>query len=755
MSQDVNRITEREALLLHSSGRPGKLEVTATKPLATQRDLSLAYSPGVAYPCLRIAENEDSAYDYTAKSNTVAVISNGTAVLGLGNLGALASKPVMEGKAVLFKRFADIDGIDLEFDTEDVDRFCEAVEVMASSFGGINLEDIKAPESFIIEERLRENLDVPVMHDDQHGTAIIAAAGLINALELTGRSLSDMRMVVNGAGAAAIATLSLLKAMGMPPENAVMCDSRGVIYRGRTEGMNQWKSMHAVETDLRTLEEAMDGADVFFGLSVKDAITQDMVASMAAQPIIFAMANPDPEIKPELVEEVRDDAFVATGRSDYPNQVNNVLGFPYIFRGALDVRARAINDEMKIAAANAIAALAREDVPDEVGEAYGRKLKFGREYLIPAPFDPRLIVAIPQAVARAAMESGVARRPIIDMEAYAEELKGRLDPTYDRLQRVYDRARGKGQRVVFAEGEDPRAVRAALALQNGELGRPILVGRKEDIEATLVDMGLAKDALEIRNAGQRREDNPELVDMLYARLNRKGYLRRDCQRLIHQDRNVYAASMVVSGQADAMVTGLTRAFGSCFEDVLKVSDPAPSERIMTYAMFIRRGQTVFLADTSVAENPDGRALADIAVQTAATARSLGFEPRVALLSYSNFGQPARPATRDVRDAVQDLEQRGVDFEFDGEMQVNVALDYELMQSTYPFCRLTGPANVLVMPGLHAANISQKLLTEFADGTVIGPVLQGLNHAVQITSMTAKVSDVLNAAVFAAIESARK
>ena len=463
MSQDVNRITEREALLLHSSGRPGKLEVTATKPLATQRDLSLAYSPGVAYPCLRIAENGDSAYDYTAKSNTVAVISNGTAVLGLSNLGALASKPVMEGKAVLFKRFADIDGIDLEFDTEDVDRFCEAVEVMASSFGGINLEDIKAP-SFIIEERLRENLDVPVMHDDRHGTAIIAAAGLINALELTGRSLSDMRIVVNGAGAAAVATLSLLKAMGMPAENAVMCDSRGVIYRGRTEGMNQWKSMHAVETDLRTLEEAMDGADVFFGLSVKDAITQDMVASMAAQPIIFAMANPDPEIKPELVEEVRDDAFVATGRSDYPNQVNNVLGFPYIFRGALDVRARAINDEMKIAAANAIAALAREDVPDEVGEAYGRKLKFGREYLIPAPFDPRLIVAIPQAVARAARESGVARRPIIDMEAYAEELKGRLDPTYDRLQRVYDRARGKGQRVVFAEGEDP-APCAPLALQ--------------------------------------------------------------------------------------------------------------------------------------------------------------------------------------------------------------------------------------------------------------------------------------------------
>ena len=755
MSQDVNRITEREALLLHSSGRPGKLEVTATKPLATQRDLSLAYSPGVAYPCLRIAENEDTAYDYTAKSNTVAVISNGTAVLGLGNLGALASKPVMEGKAVLFKRFADIDGIDLELATEDVDRFCDAVEVMAPSFGGINLEDIKAPESFIIEERLRERCDIPVMHDDQHGTAIIAAAGLVNALQLTGRTLADMRMVVNGAGAAAIATLSLLKSMGMPAENAVMCDSRGVIYRGRSDGMNQWKSIHAVETDLRTLEEAMNGADVFFGLSVKDAISQDMVASMAANPIIFAMANPDPEIKPELVHEVRDDALVATGRSDYPNQVNNVLGFPYIFRGALDVRARAINDEMKIAAVNALAELAREDVPDEVGEAYGRKLKFGKEYLIPAPFDPRLIEAVPQAVAKAAMETGVARRPIIDMDAYAEELKGRLDPTYDRLQRVYDRARGKGQRVVFAEGEDPRSVRAALALQNGDLGRPILVGRQEDIEATLADMGIDKTTLDIRNASQRRDENPELVDMLYARLNRKGYLRRDCQRLIHQDRNVYAAALVASGQADAMVTGLTRAFGSCFEDVLKVFDPAENERIMTHAMFIRRGQTVFLADTSVAENPDGRALADIAIQTAATARSLGFEPRVALLSYSNFGQPERPATQDVRDAVAELETRKVDFEFDGEMQVNVALDYDLIRTTYPFCRLTGPANVLIMPGLHAANISQKLLTEFADGTVIGPVLQGLNHAVQITSMNAKVSDVLNAAVFAAIEGARK
>jgi len=745
---------ERETLLMHASGRPGKIEVVPTKPMTTQRDLSLAYSPGVAFPCLHIARDPSLAYDYTAKGNLVAVISNGTAVLGLGDLGALAGKPVMEGKAVLFKRFADVDSIDLEVDTRDVDEFVNCVRFLGPTFGGINLEDIKAPECFVIESRLREIMDIPVFHDDQHGTAIIAAAGLVNALDLTGRSLADAKVVVNGAGAAAIACVELIKAMGIRHDNVLLCDTKGVIYQGRTEGMNQWKSAHAVPTDARTLEQAMEGADVFMGLSVKGAVTAEMVRAMAARPIIFAMANPDPEITPEEVRAIRDDAIVATGRSDYPNQINNVLGFPYIFRGALDVRARTINEAMKIAAARAIAQLAREDVPDEVDAAYsGRRLRFGPEYIIPVPFDPRLIATIPPAVAKAAMDSGVAQKPIIDMNAYAKQLSARLDPTAASLQAISEKVRANPQRVVFAEGEEEKSIRAALAFRNAGFGTPILLGREEQIHETVKASGLpGLEGLEIINArlSHRRE---HYIDVLYQRLQRQGLLLRDVQRLVNQERNIFGSLMVAEGDADAMVTGLTRNYWQAFDEIKRVVDPAPGEVLLGLTMLIARGHTVFLADTTVHETPSPEQLADIAQQSAAKARQMGHEPRVALLSYSNFGNPASHPSERVREAVAILDSRRVDFEYDGEMAADVALDGELLK-LYPFCRLSGPANVLVMPGLHSANISAKLMQKLGGGTVIGPILMGLDKPIQITSMDATVNDMVNMALIACYDAMR-
>ncbi|OJX81777.1 NADP-dependent malic enzyme [Magnetospirillum sp. 64-120] len=751
----VQSTLERETLLMHASGRPGKIEVVPTKPMTTQRDLSLAYSPGVAFPCLHIARDPSLAYDYTAKGNLVAVISNGTAVLGLGDLGALAGKPVMEGKAVLFKRFADVDSIDLEVDTRDVDEFVNCVRFLGPTFGGINLEDIKAPECFVIESRLREIMDIPVFHDDQHGTAIIAAAGLINALDLTGRSLSDTKVVVNGAGAAAIACVELIKAVGVRHENVLLCDTKGVIYQGRTEGMNQWKSAHAVPTDARTLEQAMDGADVFLGLSVKGAVTAEMVRAMAARPIIFAMANPDPEITPEEVRAIRDDAIVATGRSDYPNQINNVLGFPYIFRGALDVRARTINEAMKIAAARAIAQLAREDVPDEVDAAYaGRRLRFGPEYIIPVPFDPRLIATIPPAVAKAAMDSGVAQKPIIDMNAYAKQLSARLDPTAASLQAISEKVRANPQRVVFAEGEEEKTIRAALAFRNAGFGTPILLGREEQIHETVKASGLPAglEGLEIINArlSHRRE---HYTQVLYQRLQRQGLLMRDVQRLVNQERNIFGSLMVAEGDADAMVTGLTRNYWQAFDEIKRVVDPAPGEVLLGLTMLIARGHTVFLADTTVHETPTAEQLADIAQQSAAKARQMGHEPRVALLSYSNFGNPVSHPSERIREAVAILDSRRVDFEYDGEMAADVALDGELLK-LYPFCHLSGPANVLVMPGLHSANISAKLMQKLGGGTVIGPILMGLDKPVQITSMDATVNDIVNMAVLACYDAMR-
>jgi malate dehydrogenase (oxaloacetate-decarboxylating)(NADP+) len=753
MSDDTKRNFEREALLFHATGRPGKIEIAPTKPLNTQRDLSLAYSPGVAAPCLEIQRDPATAYDYTAKGNLVAIISNGTAVLGLGDLGALASKPVMEGKAVLFKKFADVDGIDLEVDTRDVEEFINAVRYLGPSFGGINLEDIKAPECFIIEQRLRELMDIPVFHDDQHGTAIIAAAGLVNALELSNRVIDEIRIVVNGAGAAAIACVELVKAMGVPHNNVTMCDTKGVIHKGRTD-LNQWKSAHAVESEARTLAEAMDGANVFFGLSKKGTVTPEMVASMAEQPIIFAMANPDPEITPEEVKSVRKDAIMATGRSDYPNQINNVLGFPYIFRGALDVRARTINEEMKIAAAKAIAALAREDVPDEVAAAYsGRRLRYGPEYIIPVPFDPRLIAAIPPAVAEAAMASGVAQKPIIDMDGYRRELSARLDPTAASLQALAREAASNPKRVVFAEGEEEKMIRAAVSYRNAGYGTPLLVGREDKIKATMKSMGLGGlEGMEIHNA-RLSYHTKHYTEFLYRRLRRQGYLYRDVQRMVNQDRNIFASCMVALEDADAMVTGTTRHFHTCLSDITKAVDTNPGERVFTVSLMVARGRTVFIADTNVHEAPTAEILADIAVQSAALARRMGHEPRVALLSYSTFGAPQGRTPDRPRQAVTILEERNVEFEFDGEIGAHVALDPDLLK-LYPFCRLSGPANVLIMPGLHSANISSKLMQKLGGATMIGPVMMGLSRPCQIVQMDATVSDIVHMATLAAVEAGR-
>lgn len=742
--------TDQEALLFHQEGKPGKLEINPTKPMATQRDLSLAYSPGVAVPVRAIAEDPSRAYDYTTRGNLVAVISNGTAILGLGNLGALASKPVMEGKAVLFKRFADVDSIDLEVDTEDADQFINAVRYLGPSFGGINLEDIKAPECFIIEQRLRELMDIPVFHDDQHGTAIIAAAGLINSLHLTGRDLKSVRIVCNGAGAAGIACIELVKALGVPHENVILCDTKGVIYQGRTDGMNQWKSAHAVKTDARTLYEALKGADVFLGVSVKGALTEDMVRAMAPNPIIFAMANPDPEITPEEVAAIRDDAIIATGRSDYPNQVNNVLGFPYIFRGALDVRATTINDAMKVACAQALAALAREEVPDEVAAAYrGSRPKFGPDYIIPVPFDPRLISTIPPAVAQAAMDTGVARRPIIDMDQYKHQLSARRDPVAGTLQRIFSKVRQAPKRVVFAEGEEEPMIRAAVSFVNQGLGEAILIGREDEIREVAAGAGvdLARAGISIQNA-RNSTRNADYAQHLYTRLQRKGYLLRDCQRMVNNDRNYWGAIMVARGDADAMVTGITRNYSVALDTMRQCIDTKPGHRVIGVSVALARGRTVLIADTTVHDMPNAEELADIAEEAAHVARRLGYEPRVAMLAYSTFGHPKGERAERVQEAVRILDRRRVDFEYDGEMAADVALNMDKM-AAYPFCRLTGPANVLVMPAFHSASIATKMLQELGGSTVIGPLLVGFDKPVQIVPMGAKDSDIVNMAAIAA------
>jgi len=742
------QFTEREALFYHQTIRPGKIEIIASKPMATQRDLSLAYSPGVAVPVQAIADDPATAYDYTAKGNLVAVISNGTAILGMGNLGALASKPVMEGKAVLFKRFADVDSIDIELASEDTEALIEAIAMMEPSFGGINLEDIKAPECFIIEQALRERMNIPVMHDDQHGTAIIAAAGLINACLITGRKLDEVKVVVNGAGASALACTSLIKSMGVKHENVLVCDTRGVIYPGR-ERVDQFKSAHAVMTDRRTLTEALEGADVVLGLSAKGAITPEMVKAMAPQPIIFAMANPDPEITPPEAKAVRPDAIVATGRSDYPNQVNNVLGFPFIFRGALDVRATAINEEMKIAAATAIAELAREQVHEDVAAAYGGETQvFGREYIIPAPFDPRLMEVVPMAVAKAAMESGVAQKPIEDFEAYRHQLKARLNPTTSVLTRVYEQVKANPKRVIFAEADNEVVLRAAIQYRDFGYGEPVLVGRSQAILDKMAELGVPNpESFHIENSMVSEHVAP-MVEMLYERLKRRGFLQRDVQRMVNTDRNIFASGLLKLGVGDAMITGMTRPFAQSIKEVRRVLDPATGKLPFGIHMLVGKNHTVFMADTTINERPSAEELAVIATETAAVARKLGHEPRVAFLSYSTFGNPAGKWLDATREAIHILDEQQPDFEYEGELAPDAALNPKVM-ALYPFSRLSAPANVLIMPGLQSANISAKLLREIGGTTTIGPMLLGMEKPVQIAPMTAIAPDVLTLAVLAA------
>ncbi len=753
MAEDKDKNLREEALAFHCEGQPGKIAIAPTKPLMTQRDLSLAYSPGVAAPCEEIARDPDLAYKYTSKGNMVAVISNGTAVLGLGNLGALASKPVMEGKSVLFKRFADIDSVDIEVDTADVDEFVNCVKYLGPSWGGINLEDIGAPACFVIEQKLKEVMDIPVFHDDQHGTAIICAAGLINAAKVAGKELKDLTVVVNGAGSAGIACLELIKRMGVPHQQVILCDREGVVYRGRTTGdMNQWKSAHAIETDKRTLMDAMTDANVFLGLSAPGVVSKEMVKAMAPNPVIFAMANPTPEILPEEVHEARSDAIVGTGRSDYPNQVNNVMGFPYIFRGALDVNAREINEEMKIAAANALAELAREDVPEEVSSAYqGKQLEFGKNYIIPTPFDPRLITTIPPAVAQAAMDSGVARRPIKDMESYIQTLAGRRDRSANSLTRLFDKVKKNPKKIIFAEGEDENIIRAAVQWRDSGFGEAVLVGRSDKMEAAFTRLGVTnRTGLEVANAAISKH-NEEYIDYVYGKLQRRGFLKRDVIRMVKNDRNTFASSMLALGHGDGMITGRIRNSTVSLNQIRNVIDVKQDETLFGMSMMLTHDRTVFIADTVVNELPTAAEMADIACAAARRVRQMGHEPRVAFLAYSNFGNPMRARADHIREAVQILDDRNdADFEYEGEMTADVALDKNLREM-YPFSRLSKPANILIMPGLHSAHISTKMLQQLGDGVMIGPILSGLEKPAQIVQMSANVNQILNLAAIAAVD----
>ena len=751
------KLTDQDALDFHSQGQAGKIKITPSKPLTTQRDLSLAYSPGVAIPCLEIAKDPNTAYDYTAKGNFVAVISNGTAVLGLGNLGALASKPVMEGKSVLFKRFADIDSIDVEVDTEDPEEFINCVKHLGPSWGGINLEDIKAPDCFIIEDRLKKIMNVPVFHDDQHGTAVITAAGLINAAHLTGRKLEDVVVVINGAGSAGIACLELIKSLGVKDENCYLCDRSGVIYKGRNKSMNEWKEKHAVDTDKRTLADALNGADLFMGLSVKGAVTKEMVKSMNKNPIIFAMANPDPEITPEEVREVRDDAIIATGRSDYQNQVNNVMGFPYIFRGALDVRATTINEEMKIAAATALAELAREPVPATVAAAYsGRQMKYGNEYIIPVPFDPRLISTVPVAVAKAAVETGVAQKEITDWDEYKRSLEGRLNPTANSLNLIFGKIRNTPNRVIFAEGENKQVMSAAKTWYESSYGKPILVtrsDRQQELKDNISDLALDEKAISVINITDDKLVK-QYAKTLYSKLQRRGYTERDCERMVKDDRNIFAACALEAGDADVLISGVTRSYKSSLDDILKVIDTKKDESLFGYSIVIAKKRTVFIADTAVNELASSQELANTAVQMAKEVRKYGHTPRVALVSFSNFGSQIRNESLRIAEAKKILDDMKVDFEYDGEMSPDTALNQDLL-NIYPFCNLSKPANILIMPGLHSAIISSKLIQELGGGTVIGPVLSGLDKAVQICSIGANVTDIINLAAISAAKNSQK
>ena len=748
---EIDHYTDKEALDFHIKGKSGKIEINSSKPLTTKRDLSLAYSPGVAAPVKEIAKNPDLAYDYTSKGNLVAVISNGSAILGLGNLGALASKPVMEGKSVLFKRFADIDSIDIEIDNKDAQSIIETITNIGGTFGGINLEDIAAPDCFIIEQKLKENLDIPIFHDDQHGTAIITTAALINALDISKKKIDNVKIVVNGAGASAQACANLFKSSGVKSENIIMCDSKGVIFKGR-EKVDQFKSVFASDTKLRSLEQAMVDCDVFLGLSAKDVVTKPMIKSMAKNPIIFACANPDPEIKPELIKEVRDDAIIATGRSDYPNQVNNLIGFPYIFRGALDVRAKEINESMKVAAANAIAMLARENVPDEVAAAYGgERPRYGKDYIIPSTFDPRLISVIPAAVAQAAMKSGVARKNIKDLELYKDQLTNRLDPTMSLMQGINAKVRKSPKRVIFAEGEDENMLKAAIEFGRNKLGTPILIGAEKRIKEQLKNIGLEENyKIKIVNSTDK-EKRKEYVKHLYKKLQREGQLERDVDRLVRNDRIAWGASMIACNDADAMVTGNIRHYAASIEKLKKVTEPRPGEEIFGMTMITLKGKTILVADTNVQDFPSPERLVKVSKSCVRVARLFGFDPKVAFLSHSTFGKPISRNTKHVRDAIDLLKKEKVDFDFDGEMQPDVALN-PVYKDIYPFSKIVGNANILIMPALHSAAISTKLMKVFGGGKLIGPLLIGLGSPIEVAPLRASTSEILNLASIAAYSS---
>ena len=745
----IDHYTDKEALEFHSHNKPGKIEISSSKNMTTKRDLALAYSPGVAAPVRAISKNPEAAFDYTSKGNLVAVISNGSAVLGMGNLGALASKPVMEGKAILFKRFADIDSIDLEIDSSNPNEIINSIKNFSPSFGGINLEDIAAPDCFIIEEKLKEILDIPVFHDDQHGTAIITTAALINALDISKKSIDKIKIVVNGAGASAMACTNLFKKSGVPQRNITMVDRSGVIFKGR-ENLNQWKSGHAIETKNRTLDDAIKDADVFLGLSAKGALTKNMVKKMAKDPIIFACANPDPEITPEEIEEVRNDAIIATGRSDYPNQVNNLIGFPYIFRGALDVRSKTINEEMKVAAAHAIANLAKEDVPDEVVAAMGgERPRYGKEYIIPSTFDPRLMSVIPAAVAKAAMDTGVARIKIDNFEIYKDQLKQRLDPTVAIMQGINSYIRKKPKKIVFADGEDENMLKAAIAFKNSKLGIPILIGKEEKVKEQIKKIGYSENFdIEIVNSKDisKRE---KYVQYVFKKLQREqGMLEWDCDRLVRNDRVVWASCMVASGDADAMVTGNTRRYSSSLEKIIKVVDPRPGEIMFGLNLIVNRGKTIFVCDTSVIEYPDANQLAEMAISASRVVRLFGFDPKVAFLSHSTFGQPVTDRTKRISDAVKILKKKKVDFKFDGEMQPDVALE-EIYKELYPFSEIVGNSNVLIMPSQHSAAISYKMIKSMSRAKLIGPLLIGLGLPIEIAPLRSSTSDIINLASIAA------
>ena len=748
---EIDHYTDKEALDFHIKGKSGKIEINSSKPLTTKRDLSLAYSPGVAAPVKEIANNPDLAYDYTSKGNLVAVISNGSAILGLGNLGSLASKPVMEGKSVLFKRFADIDSIDIEINNNNPEEIINTIKNIGGTFGGINLEDIAAPDCFIIEQKLKELLDIPIFHDDQHGTAIITTAALINALDISNKKINEVKVVINGAGASAQACANLFKSSGVKSKNITMCDSKGVIYKGR-KNIDQFKSAFAIDTNLRTLEDAMKGADVFLGLSAKDVVSKGMVKSMAEKPIVFACANPDPEIKPELIQEARSDAIIATGRSDYPNQVNNLIGFPYIFRGALDVRAKEINEEMKVAAANAIALLARENVPDEVVSAYGGdRPRYGKDYIIPSTFDPRLISIIPSAVAQAAMKSGVARINIPDIELYKDQLSNRLDPTMSLMQGINAKVRKNPKRVIFAEGEDENMLKAAIEFGRNKLGTPILIGAEKRIREQLKNIGLDENyKIEIINSTDKQK-REKYVKHLYKRLQREGQLERDVDRLVRNERIAWGASMIACKDADAMVTGNIRHYAASIEKLKKVTDPRPGEEIFGMTMITLKGKTILVADTNVQDFPSSERLVKVSKSCVRVARLFGFDPKVAFLSHSTFGKPISKNTKHVRDAIEFLKKEKVDFDFDGEMQPDVALN-PIYQDIYPFSKIVGNANILIMPALHSAAISTKLMKVFGGGKLIGPLLIGLGSPIEVAPLRASTSEILNLASIAAYSS---